>query len=344
MGKKLIIAIGAGVAAAILFIVPVKGTMAAMLLAIFTPLPIMIAGLAFSPTVAAMAAIAGIAATALILHPLPALVFGIWAAIPAWWLTRLAWLARPPETGETAGPDGLVWFPPGRLLLWAAGFGATATLVIIFAGIMRFGSYADFIANTAKVLTGMFENILKNANAPQSTRAMSPADLANFFIRTVLPQLAAWGCLTLSINLWIAGRIARSSQQLTRTWPDIAAELRLPQILTVVVAAALAVSFIEGLPRMIAAIIAAACGMALALQGFAVLHAITRGTRNRNMNLALIYILNIVLMPGPLFVAVIAGAADTFLDFRTRIANRRGGPPSNSGGWPPPPANTNGQP
>lgn len=335
MVQNLIAAVGAGIAAALLFIIPVKGSMMAMVLAMFAPLPIMLAGLAFSPSTALIAAFAGIAGTALVLHPFPAIVFGLWAAIPAWWLTRLAWLARPAEAGEPASPDGLVWYPAGRLTAWAAGFGAAATLAVVIAGIMRFGSYADFIANTSKALTALFEQLLKSPNAPKTPQGMNAPELAVFFMRSVLPQLAAWGCLMLAFNLWLGARISLASQKLKRPWPDVAMELRLPRSLTIVLTLALLAALTSGLPRMIAAIAIAATGMAFALQGFAVLHAVSRNLRNRTMHLTLIYVLNFFMFPVPLILTALLGVADAFFDFRKRFGAPPA-PPRQRAPWPPP--------
>jgi len=340
MATHLLAALGAGLAAAALFIVPVRGTMAAMMLAMFAPLPVMIAGLAFSPSIALAAAFVGFVACALILHPLAAVIFVLWAALPAWWLTRIAWLARPPQGDEQPGPDGFVWFPVGRLLLWIAGFGMGAAMLIVAIGIVRFGGFEAFMTETAKALTAMFAELLKTQAASQAPRGMGAEDLANFFLRSVLPQLAAWSCLTLSVNLWLAGRVALASQQLKRPWPDIAMELRLPQELAFVFAAALVFTFFGGLPRMLAVIVVSGAGMAFALQGFAVLHAVTRGTRHRTLNLTLIYVMNVILLPGPLILAAILGLADSFYDIRRRFGPSPS-PPARQGGWPPPPANSN---
>src|SRR5438128_1491031 len=56
---KAAIAIGAGLASALLFFIPVKGTTVAMALALLGPLPIMIAGLGFGALIGLAAAAAG---------------------------------------------------------------------------------------------------------------------------------------------------------------------------------------------------------------------------------------------------------------------------------------------
>ncbi|MCC2097109.1 MAG: DUF2232 domain-containing protein [Hyphomicrobiales bacterium] len=340
MALNLIAALGAGFAAAVLFIIPVKGTMAAMMLAVFAPLPIMIAGLAFKPAIALLAAFVGVGGTAILLHPLPAAIFALWAAVPAWWLSRLAWLARPPEGHETPSEDGLVWYPAGRIVMWAAIFGAAATFLVVFSGMIRFGGYDAFMSTMTKAMTALFEQLMKTANPPKTPRGMDAAQFAHFFLRSVLPQMAAWGCLMLSINMWLAGRITLSSQRLRRPWPDIAQDLKLPKWFAGVLALALLGMMTSGLFRMIAAIMSAAAFAAFALQGFAVLHYITRGIRNRTLNLTLTYMLNVFLFPVPALITALLGIADNYFDIRGRYG-RPPAPPASKSGWPPPPANSN---
>ena len=47
--------------------------------------------------------------------------FLVGIAAPAWWLGYLALLARPGGAGSGADVE---WYPPGRLVLWAAALGA----------------------------------------------------------------------------------------------------------------------------------------------------------------------------------------------------------------------------
>ena len=67
---KLAIAIGAGLASALLFFIPVKGTTIAMVLALVGPLPIMIAALGFGTAVGFAAGCVGTIAISIALHPL----------------------------------------------------------------------------------------------------------------------------------------------------------------------------------------------------------------------------------------------------------------------------------
>lgn len=338
MAQKVLIAIGAGLAAAILFIVPVKGTLAAGMVAFFASLPIMIAGLAFSPATALIAVVAGAFAAALALHPYLAFVFALWAGLPAWWLTRLAWLGRPPEAGESPQGDGLVWYPVDRLLMWAAIIATGVMFCLVFVGIIRFGGYTAFIEQLTKSVTTMLETMLKTPGGPKPPQGMSTEAVAGMLVRNLLPQLAAWGVLMFSFNLWLAGRIALTSDRLRRGWQPLPENLRLPQAMAIALGAALAIGLVSGLPRMLGIVAASAIGMAFAIQGFAVIHALTRGSRTRGLNLSIIYVLNFVLMPIPLLFTALLGVADTFFDLRRFRSPPGANPPAN----PPPPANSNG--
>src|SRR4029077_13043205 len=63
------------------------------------------------------------------------------AGIPAWWLGYLAMLARPAAPTRAPGQQAptLEWYPPGRLVIWAA---LLATLVVL-AAIPNFGTDAE---------------------------------------------------------------------------------------------------------------------------------------------------------------------------------------------------------
>ena len=109
-----------------------SGALLSIVLFYLAPLPIMIAGIGWSHWAALIAAVTGALALGC--------VFGIMfflalprspSALPAWWLGYLAMLARPTATAAANDNAGaLEWYPPGRLVVWAA---VLATLVIVSA-------------------------------------------------------------------------------------------------------------------------------------------------------------------------------------------------------------------
>src|SRR6202162_1666522 len=112
-----LIGIGAGAAAALLFASVTSGAWLSIPLFYLAPLPIMIAGLGWSHWTALTAALVGALALGIAFGPVFIFTFLAGAGLPAWWLTYLAMLARPVGNG---GATTLEWYPPGRLVAWAA--------------------------------------------------------------------------------------------------------------------------------------------------------------------------------------------------------------------------------
>ncbi len=134
-----LVGIGAGAAAALLFASVTSGSLLSIVLFYLAPLPIMIAGLGWSHWAALLAALVGSLAVVAIFGGVFFFAFVAGIGAPAWWLCYLSSLARPVPAAADGGQAALEWYPPGRLVLWAALLGA---LVVIVA-IPNFGFDAD---------------------------------------------------------------------------------------------------------------------------------------------------------------------------------------------------------
>ena len=135
-----LIGIGAGAAAALLFASVTSGSWLSILLFYLAPLPIMIAGLGWSHWAALTGALVGALALALVFGGVFFFAFLAGAGLPAWWLGYLAMLARPaPAGGNGNSAAALEWYPPGRLVAWAA---VLAALIVLVA-IPNFGTDAE---------------------------------------------------------------------------------------------------------------------------------------------------------------------------------------------------------
>src|ERR1700712_2005126 len=121
-----LVGLGAGAAAALLFASVTSGTWMSVPLFYLAPLPIMIAGIGWSHWSALVAAVVASAALGAGFGGVFFFAFLAGAGLPAWWLGYLALLARPGD-GRAAT---LEWYPPGRLVVWAA---VLAALVVIVA-------------------------------------------------------------------------------------------------------------------------------------------------------------------------------------------------------------------
>ena len=321
MMARLLISIGAGLAAAIFFIVPMKGAMAAGVTMLFAPLPLMVAGLAFAPGSAIIGTAAGAALIALVIHEYYAIFFVAWAGLPAWWLTRLAWLAQPAAPGQSGDADGLVWYPVGGLAFWAALMGAGVAGALVLIGAAYFGGYEAFTGQMSKSLTAMLESAFKSSSGPRLPEGMTPQDVARYATLAMPPVLGAWAALSYAVNLWIAGRVTQISQGMKRPWLDIPVHLRLPASATLMMSAAFLVSVIDGLPRSLGLIVLASLGTAFALQGYAVLHELTRGMQIRNALLAPLYFATFFFFPAPAVLAALFGLAHALTAARRHTPN-----------------------
>src|SRR6185295_17956594 len=112
------------------------------------------------------AAIGGVAAASVlgVLFGLPyAIAYSVTAALPAWWLGHLVMLGRPVAAAAHAGngatppAPAMEWYPPGRLLLWVAGFAALTTM----AALLTLGG--DAAAISASMKRGILRMLSRSA-------------------------------------------------------------------------------------------------------------------------------------------------------------------------------------
>jgi hypothetical protein len=301
MIQIVLVGLGAGAAAALLFASVVSGSLAAVFLFYLAPLPIMIAALGWSHLAGLIAAASATAVVGVLsgvfLIAVPVIAFG------AWWLGYLTMLARPATNG---GGDVLEWYPVGRLVLWAAVIGT----LIVAAAVPNFGMDQESLQ---AALRKTYERILRDQA------------LIDVLVVAVPPAAAIFSTITSVFNLWLAARVVKISGRLKRPWPDLAA-LALPPSSSALLAAAIAGSFLPDLAGVLSGVFAASLLMAFAILGFAVLHAITRGMRGRIVMLTGLYAAAAV-FGWPVLAVALLGLAESILNIRSRVARKRG-PPS----------------
>ncbi len=320
MMQIILISLGAGAASALLFAAVSSGSLLAVGLFYLAPLPILLAGMAWSHVAGAAAAATAAIALGVLLGPWFAFSYLIGVGLPAAILAYLALLARP----EPSAPGGLDWYPPGRLVLATAIIAALTVTLVIPAFGLDFESYqAGLRAALERVLRVQFAI---PAGAPlRMPNGSDPARLLDLLVTVLPPMAALLMMLTNLANLWFAARIARSSGRLKRPWPELPA-MTLPTATSIALAAALALSFLSGMVALVAAVFAATLFLAYAAVGLAVLHSITAGLAVRSFILGAVWALVLVL-GWPLLLAAILGLVDAAIGLRGRIAGRRG-PPS----------------
>jgi hypothetical protein len=318
MTQIALIGIGAGAASALLFASVASGSLLSIFLFYVAPLPIMIAALGWNHWAAAIAALGAATTLALVFGGMFLLAFLIGTGIPAWWLGYLAMLARPgAAAGGQGGQGALEWYPPGRLVLWCAAFGA----VIVSIGVLNFGLDAEsFRAEMRQALERMIEFRTDGAATPKATQTA----LLDFLTIAIPPIGAMLATTTNAINLWLAARIVKFSGRLQRPWPDLRT-LAFPATATVALAIAIGLSFVGGIVGLLAWVAAAALVIAYGILGFAVLHALTVGTRARGLVLGTTYGAVVVFF-WPIVALCLLGLIDTVAGLRARATQRRGPP------------------
>ena len=313
-----LMALAAGSASALMFASIISGALISLLLFYLAPLPLMVAALGWGSIAATIGGIAAASGLGLMFGLSYCIAFAITVALPAWWLGHLVLLGRPhadPAAGNGAAPavPQLEWYPVGRILLWIAGFAALTTT----AAMLTLGSDAETI-------TGSLRSGLLRILGPRD--AASSRDIERWVaaLAIVAPAAATIiAMMTLTLNLWLAGKITATSGRLQRPWPELKSA-ELPPMTLVALCVALALCFVGGLVAMFAQIATTALMMAYGLTGFAVLHTLTLALKSRVFWLCCIYAI-VVAFGWPLLAMIALGLADAIFGLRQRYL--RGKPP-----------------
>ena len=313
-----IIAVAAGCASALMFASIISGALISLVLFYLAPLPLMVAALgwgAIAATIGGIAAASGLGA----IFGLPyCIAFAVTVALPAWWLGHLALLGRPlpnAASGNGSAPPApqLEWYPVGRILLWIAGFAALTTIAAMLT-----------LGTDAETITGALRRGLARILTPRDAAALGDIERWVAALAVIAPGAATIvAMMTLTLNLWLAGKITATSGRLHRHWPDLKSA-ELPPMTLVALSVALAFCFVGGLLAMFAQIVTTALMMAYALTGFAVLHTLTLALKSRVIWLCCAYAV-VVTFGWPVLAMIALGLADAVFGIRQRYL--RGKPP-----------------
>jgi hypothetical protein len=315
MLHRFIVATGAGCAAALLFVVSAQTSVLAMALAYLAPLPIMIATLGWGIDAGAIAGAISVAVLALVAEPLSALVFAASVAAPAWALAAFAVtpLARYLSRRK---PDAPVHAPVGAIVSLAALFGMLGAAAVLTTIIILYGGYREGARHVAEAVAALAADAFDGAPGNLTSR-----EFADALVRFGPPAIAASTLMMLCVNLYGAARSTQLSRNLPRPWPDLPTSLALPWPLGVVFLACLGGVYALPAPAgQYFSIVAGGLGAALALQGLAVAHALSRGLKMRPLMLVALYACCVLRAKYTLPVLAGLGVIDGFLKLRSRAA------------------------
>jgi Predicted membrane protein (DUF2232) len=318
-----IIGAGSGLVSAALFASAATATALAGVLFYLAPLPLCLAGLGWGGMAALISALTGTVVIAASLGPATAAIFALSVAAPTALLAYLALLSRPAATPPGQVVGALEWYPPGRLLGWAA----------LMAGVLA-GILVLVLGYDQEAYRQLIREILEHSTLKELDRdgtlftEETIASLSGMLARA-LPAASAVIWLTITLfNLWMAGLIVDASGRALRPWPDLHA-LELPNAFVLIFAVALVASFLPGLAGLLATGLAGALLFAYVLQGLAVIHVYSRGVPLRALLLAAVY-LGILLLGWVAIAVAILGLGEPLFRLRGR-GNEHRPPPSSDG-------------
>jgi hypothetical protein len=317
MIANIAIAIAAGCASALMYASVISRVRVSLALLYLAPLPLMVAAIGWGPMAGAIGGVAAASGIALLFGIPYAISYVLMAALPAWWLGHLVMLGRPVANTAPAGngaapaPPAMEWYPTGRLLLWIAGFGFLTTMTAL----LPLGTDA------AEVTATMRQGLMAALKARGLEASADMERVVNLLVAAV-PAFMVMGIMKmLTVNMWLAGKIAQTSGRLNRAWPDIRSTT-LPPMTMVALCVTLAFSFSGGLLALVAQVASSALLMAYALTGFAVLHTLTLAAPGRGVWLGITYVVMLTLL-WPIIVMVVLGLADAMFGFRERYLRSR---------------------
>lgn len=310
---NLFLSLGAGAASALMFASLLSASPISLLLFYFAPLPLMVVALGWSAPFAALGGMAASSGLGLLFGLPYLLAYLIAIVLPACWLGSLANLSRPAASnGPAPAPE---WYPPGRLLLWIV----ILSVVTAGAALLTLGSDASEIRDSLR--RGLARMVGARG---QPVPPAEKGSLLEAFVNMAPAAAAVVAVMTLTLNVWLAGRITRTSGRLNRDWPDLT-QTHLPPMTLVALPVALAFCFGDSLFAMVCQIVAGSLLMAYALTGLATVHAMTKGRSQRGLWLAALYAA-LLIFGWPIVGLVAIGIADAFFGLRHRA--RPGSTPS----------------
>ena len=308
MATPILIALAAALASAMMFASIASGAVLSLALFYLAPLPLMVVALGWGSRTGFIAGAAAVLGLGAMFGPKYMLAYAVMVALPALWLGHLALLARASDEPYTP-PDALSWYPVGRMLVWTAGFASLTTA----GALLTLGTDADTISAVMRQSLTHLSDAARQGGVANGT---TPDPIIEALVSIAPGAAALVAMLTLTLNLWLAAKIAQTSQLLKRPWPDLRAT-EMPQPVLAALAISIVFCFFGGLTALVAKIVSASLLLAYGMTGFAVLPTVSQTLAGRSFMLSGIYALT-AFIGWPLAGAIVLGLADAVFGIRKR--------------------------
>ena len=317
--NKIGVALGAGLASALLFAAIQKDMPLAFALAYLAPLPTMIVALGWGLTADAVAVLASGGAAAVVIDPLSGLIFVLTVALPAGIVAALARLDRLNPFDRSSPPANPKRLGLGVIALAAAGLGFVVSAGAMAAMLLAYGGHDAAVAAFGDLLKRSLDEA--TASGVAFPEGFSVEDVGRLIVRFAPAAIAASTALMLIANLYAAARITQVSQRLERPWIDVPYGYRLPASAGLVTLAALVGAYFLPAPyEPFVAALAAPLALVFLMQGLATLHALSRRAPGRPALIAALYF---ALFFAPYWVGpalIVIGLAESALRLRRRVS------------------------
>jgi hypothetical protein len=304
--SRTLLAVGAGLTAAILFAAWLSGSLWALALTYLAPLPLFAAGLSLGVGAAAIAATSATLAVLVAGGFALAAFFALVNAAPALFLVRQALLQRPHAS------SGTEWYPPGMLVMWLAGIATAAFAILILVNSGAEGGLEGHMrASLAQTLKAFAP-----PDAPEGVNEAVAAALARYMpglLAVTWMQMTALNAVLAQSLLVLAGRNLRP--------PPRMAEIELPSWLPLGAAIVAAGAFMPGFSGFAGANLLVIVLATFLFAGLAVVHTLASTWNNSRLWLTLVYVFTFV-FTWPAILMAFLGVADTSLGLRRRISAR----------------------
>ncbi len=308
MMQKILVGLAAGIAAALMFVAPVGGTVLAFPLFILTGLPIGLAGLGWGTVAGAVAAVTGALVIFATLSTMGAAAFLLLFAVPVFWVARLALLSR---QADDAQPDASrEWYPLGRMLVHLS---AAVAVGVVLVGILIGFNRVTMSADVTQALVELFAT-MQTTTAPPTAAELTP--FVQFYLAIMPFTVTALLVFMLTFDLWLATVVARASGRLKRPRETLWG-VDLPGRALLALAGTTLLAFLPGAAGEVAQVFAGALAGAAALTGLAVMHALTVGFGGRTVLLIVVYAL-IAFSGLPLILFALLAIAEALFHLRAR--------------------------
>lgn len=321
----LLLAVIAGLGSAVILLGAESGILPLMLLASFHSTPLFMAGLGLGKQAVLISAAVGAVGLMLIDGAMTALGFALMSALPVIWLTRLALMSVPqsseeePEDGETAqdgAADDVLWYPVGRLIVWATGIAAAGVLAVFILLELAAGGTVTFLQEQA----GAILDLLAEGDA-QLIEGVDPDLLVEAIAQSFLMALGLSWLMAMLVGGALGQGILQRLKRNIRPGFD-AQKLVLPRSLLGFAAVALLMSFMSEPWGLLGYSLLPILLAPYFLLGLATIHVISRAWPLREVLLTILYA-SMVFGIWPIVPVAILGLVEEAMGLRLRFGGSK---------------------